>query len=152
MTEHDLLEVVEIEQSSGLSRWGWDAYHNEMRSGHRSLMLVSRMPVVLQSSTGPSIAAYIVARLGADEIHINNIAVRPQYRQQGIGSALLCRILDEGRRLGAGAAFLEVRAGNEAAHALYLSCGFHIVGRRRNYYSSPPEDAIIMSADLRSDA
>lgn len=152
MTEHDLLEVVELEQSSGLSRWGWDAYHTELQSGHRNLMLVARIMNPEREGKQHSIAAYIVARLGADEIHINNVAVRPAYRRRGIGAALLRRILKAGKDLGAAAAFLEVRAGNTAAQALYEACGLRTVGRRRNYYSAPPDDALIMSADLAANA
>jgi [ribosomal protein S18]-alanine N-acetyltransferase len=149
MTEHDLLEVVEIEESSGLSQWGWDAYHAEMQSGNRNLMLVARSTGPREGNS-PSMAAYIVARLGADELHINNMAVRAPFRRRGIGAALLRRILEQGKRLGVGAAFLEVRAGNAAAQALYESCGLRVVGRRPRYYSNPSEDALIMSIDLRS--
>jgi [ribosomal protein S18]-alanine N-acetyltransferase len=152
MTEHDLIEVVEIEQSSGLSRWGWDAYHKEMESGNRNLMLVARLANEAGESNGKVIAGYVVARLGAGELHINNVAVRESYRRCGIASALLARILNEARRDGALVAFLEVRAGNAAAQALYERCGFRIVGRRRNYYPNPPEDALTMSLHLRGNA
>src|ERR1051325_11770641 len=94
MTEHDLLEVVEIEEQSGLSRWGWAAYYAELQSGNRELMLVAR---VTRSSTVEStpIAGYIVARDTAGELHINNVAVRSEYRRRGIGAAMLERVLHE---------------------------------------------------------
>ena len=149
MTEHDLLEVVEIEQSCGLSRWGWDAYHTELQSGHRDLMLVARTKAARSKE---AVAGYIIARLTAGELHINNVAVRPTYRRARIGTALLGRIMEEAERAGAFAAFLEVRAGNSIAQALYERCGFAIVGRRRNYYSEPREDAVIMSVQLRPTA
>ena len=151
MTEHDLLEVVEIEEHSGLSRWGWGAYYAELQGNNRSLMLVARIarPQHYQSN---QIAGYIVARLAAAEMHINNVAVRPEYRSQGIGAALLNHVLDEGRRLKATVAFLEVRAGNSLAQALYKKCGFTSVGRRPGYYSTPPEDALIMCATLKPSA
>ena len=151
MTEHDLLEVVEIEQSCGLSRWGWDAYHTELQSGHRNLMLVARTGKA-KSRESESIAGYIVARLTAGELHINNVAVRLAYRRARIGTALLSRIMEEAERAGAFAAFLEVRVGNSIAQGLYERCGFAVVGRRRNYYSEPREDAVIMSAQLRPKA
>ena len=141
MSEHDLLEVVEIEERSGLSRWGWAAYYAELQGVNRSLMLVARPA----NTATPSVAGYIVAREAAGELHINNVAVREEYRRQGIGCSLLNRILEEGRRLGATTAFLEVRAGNLAARALYESCGFRAVARRANYYSEPSEDAVVMS-------
>ncbi len=151
MTEHDLLEVVEIEEHSGLSRWGWAAYYAELQGSNGGLMLVARVARPLEQVKTDQIAGYIVARLAANELHINNVAVRPEYRQRGIGSALLTRILDQGR-LAATAAFLEVRAGNSLAQALYKKCGFRSVGRRRNYYSAPLEDALIMSAQLKQNA
>lgn len=147
MTEHDLLEVVEIEEHSGLSRWGWGAYYAELQGSNRSLMLVARITRP-QHHQAFLIAGYIVARLATDELHINNVAVRLEYRRQGIGAALLKRVLEEGRRLKATTAFLEVRAGNSLAQALYKKCGFTSIGLRSGYYSTPPEDALIMSARL----
>ena len=147
MSEHDLLEVVEIEEQSGLSRWGWAAYYAELQGANRELMLVARpssLPV-LESST---IVGYIVARETAGELHINNVAVRAQYRRRGIGAALLNKILDEARTRQAKAAFLEVRSANRAAQALYEKSGFRAIARRANYYSDPPEDAVVMSLGL----
>jgi [ribosomal protein S18]-alanine N-acetyltransferase len=148
MTEHDLLEVVEIEEQSGLSRWGWAAYYAEMQGGNRELMLVAKP---LQASVDErSIAGYIVARETAGELHINNVAVRDQYRRRGYGALLLGRVIDEARKKHATAAFLEVRDGNSAAQALYKKCGFRAIAKRPNYYSDPPEDAVVMTLDLRS--
>jgi ribosomal-protein-alanine N-acetyltransferase len=152
MTEHDLLEVVEIEEHSGLSRWGWAAYYAELQSSSRGLMLVARVAWPLERVKTDQIAGYVVARLSANDLHINNVAVRVEYRRRGIGSALLARVLEAGRRLDATAAFLEVRAGNALAQALYEKCGFRLVGRRRNYYSAPMEDALTMSAQLKQNA
>ena len=144
MTEHDLLEVVEIEEQSGLSRWGWAAYYAELQGANRDLMLIAKP--VGGSSTG--IAGYIVARETAGELHINNVAVRSEYRRRGIGAALLNRVVDEARRRKANAAFLEVRSANYAAQALYEKSGFKAIARRANYYSEPQEDAVVMSLVL----
>src|SRR5688572_28769890 len=116
MTEHDLLEVVEIEESSGLSRWGWSAYYAELQGKNSHLMLVARIGSAGRG-LGSKLAGYIVARLGADELHINNVAVREEFRRSGIGRQLLNSILEEGKRSGVKAAFLELRAGNDAALA-----------------------------------
>lgn len=152
MNEHDLLEVVEIEQSSGLSRWGWNAYHAELRSENRNLMWVARFAKAMKPLENESIAGYVVARLAAGELHINNLAVRQSHRQQGIGRALLTRLLEEARYAAPFVAFLEVRAGNKAAQAFYEHCGFQVVGRRRNYYPEPREDALIMRLDINGKA
>jgi len=146
MSEHDLLEVVEIEEQSGLSRWGWAAYYAELQGANRDLMLVAR-PVDATIESGP-IAGYIVARETAGELHINNFAVRSGFRRRGIGTALLDRVLQEARNRRANAAFLEVRSTNLAAQALYERSGFMAIARRANYYSDPIEDAVVMTLNL----
>jgi len=147
MSEHDLLEVVEIEEESGLSRWGWAAYYAELQSGNRDLMLIA-LPTKASIIEHRRIAGYIVARETAGELHINNVAVRQQYRRRGIGRALLSKIVNEARNLRVTTAFLEVRSGNTAAQALYNQCGFKAIARRSNYYSEPKEDAVVMSLDF----
>lgn len=148
MTEHDLLEVVEIEESSGLSRWGWAAYYAELQGSNSHLMLVARIAEAERRPHHSSLAGYIVARIGAAELHINNVAVRGPYRRLGIGRALLERILAEGKRSKIPRAFLELRAGNQAALALYEDCGFRVTARRSKYYSDPLEDALVMIVQL----
>lgn len=148
MSEHDLLEVVEIEEQSGLSRWGWAAYYAELQSANRDLMLVA-VPAKSPIIEHRRIAGYVVARETAGELHINNVAVREQYRRRGIGRALLSRIVNEAHRLNVTTAFLEVRSGNTAAQALYEHCGFKAIARRSKYYSDPSEDAVVMSLVLK---
>ena len=149
MTEHDLLEVVEIEELSGLSPWGWDSYHKELQSPEDVIMLIARtVGVDTNLNEGKGIAGFIVARVVADEMHVNNVAVRTEFRRQGLAAQLLRTVLECGRRAGARLAFLEVRAGNKAAQALYRHCGFEAAGRRRRYYRNPVEDALLMSVSL----
>jgi ribosomal-protein-alanine N-acetyltransferase len=148
MSEHDLLEVVELEENSGLSRWGWAAYYAELQGNNGNLMLVARAARTKQQQRSYSLAGYIVARMGADELHINNVAVREGYRRRRIGETLLDRILKEGKRAGVARAFLELRAGNKAALALYEKCGFRVTARRPKYYSEPVEDALVMIMQL----
>ena len=150
MTEHDLLEVVEIEEQSGLSRWGWAAYYAELQGGNRDLLLVAKPVVAPRGIDAHQIIGYIVARQTAGELHINNVAVRDQYRRRGYGALLLGQVLDEARKKSGTTAFLEVRSGNSAAQALYQKCGFKAIATRPNYYSDPREDAVVMSMDLRS--
>ncbi len=79
-----------------------------------------------------------------DELHINNLAVMPQERRAGIGSALLKFVLDQGATLGARRATLEVRRSNEFARLLYERFGFTVAGVRRAYYTKPVEDALVL--------
>lgn len=150
MTEHDLLEVVEIEMLSGLSPWGWDAYHKELQFERDVIMLVGRTQAAGSNPRAAGIAGFIISRLVAGELHVNNVAVRAEFRRQGIGAQLLSAVIDWGRRQHARMALLEVRAGNIAAQALYSRCGFQTIGRRRRYYSQPVEDALLMSLSLES--
>jgi ribosomal-protein-alanine N-acetyltransferase len=151
MTEHDLLEVVEVEELSGISAWGWDAYYKELQSPEDVIMLVAKTRATeTTQDQAQAIAGFIVSRLVAGELHINNVAVRPESRRRGIAAQLLTAVLREGRRNGARLAFLEVRAGNAAALGLYRRCGFQVTGRRRRYYNQPVEDALLMSLLLET--
>jgi [ribosomal protein S18]-alanine N-acetyltransferase len=147
MTEHHLLEVCQIEELTDLSAWGWDAYHQELNASTESIMLVARVD---PAAYGFELAGFIVARLVAGEMHVNNVAVRTQFRRSGLGAVLLETTLFEARKRGATVAHLEVRAGNQAAQALYQRSGFEVVGRRRKYYRNPVEDALLMSLWLES--
>ncbi|HEX7957267.1 MAG TPA: ribosomal protein S18-alanine N-acetyltransferase [Pyrinomonadaceae bacterium] len=146
MCEHDLVEVVEIEETTGLSQWGWEAYRAELEKPE-AVMLVARRktPDLL---TGRRLSGYIAARINADEVHVNNIGVWPEARRRGVGGALLGAALEVAARCGANEAVLEVRAGNLPALAMYERFGFKVVGERRNYYREPVEDAKIMTRRL----
>jgi ribosomal-protein-alanine N-acetyltransferase len=150
MVEHDLLEVVEIEESTGLSPWGWDGYRTEL-DRPESIMIVARLPRA-DRATGRLIIGFVAARADGEEMHINNIGVRESARRTGVGSALLTEALGLGHVAGARRVILEVRASNLAAQALYGRHGFAAAGRRRNYYRSPTEDALVMSAEIRPQA
>ena len=145
MTEHDLLEVCQIEGLSDLSAWGWDAYHKELEVAPETVMLVARLNPPID---GIEIAGFIVARIISDELHVNNVAVRPEYQRLHLGLELLQRTLVQAKQRGATVAHLEVRANNQAAQGLYRRCGFREVGRRKRYYRNPTSDALLMSLSL----
>lgn len=148
MIEHDLLEVVEIEETSGLSLWGWEGYQGELGQPN-AVMLVARIDVATAMlNASRYLCGFIAARVTADELHINNIGVREAWRRCGLGSALLRAALSRAMQIHAQTAVLEVRATNLAAQALYRRHGFRIEGRRRHYYREPPEDALVMRAVL----
>jgi ribosomal-protein-alanine N-acetyltransferase len=90
------------------------------------------------------LAAYLTAALVAGELEIFNIAVRPEYRRQGLARRLLRRLLQLARETGMTDAYLEVRASNVAARALYAGFGFTCAGRRAAYYPDNREDALVM--------
>ncbi len=83
----------------------------------------------------------------ADEAHLASIAVREEYRRQGIGELLFISIMDLATELDANIITLEVRASNTAALSLYSKYGFIQVGLRRGYYTDDREDAVLMTAE-----
>lgn len=83
-----------------------------------------------------------------DEGYISNVAVSPDARRRGIGDALVSGILERAKKLQLSFVTLEVRESNQGAIALYRKHGFMAVGRRKNYYEQPREDAILMTIYL----
>jgi [ribosomal protein S18]-alanine N-acetyltransferase len=79
-----------------------------------------------------------------EEAHITLLAVEPAMQGQGFGQVLLWGLLRQARQVGLERATLEVRASNHVALALYAKFGFNKAGKRRNYYSHPTEDGIIL--------
>ena len=79
-----------------------------------------------------------------DNAEIISLAVSPEKRRMGYGRDLVYGVIENAKSNGCKEVFLEVRKSNEAAIALYTSIGFHQVGERKNLYSKPVEDGIIM--------
>lgn len=135
--ERDLDGVLEVEGESFTNPWTRDMYAWELQN-----RAVCHIYVVRTAEC--RVAGFCAFWLVFDEIHINNFALRPQYRSHGYGTALMQHVLDEARRLGARRATLEVRAGNAGARRLYERFGFYVAGTRRSYYANPVEDALIL--------
>ena len=112
-----------------------------------------------QQLENTKIATYIVAELEgrvvgyigfwafSNECQINNVAVSPALQGQHIGTLLLETAIDATRAVGIRYWTLEVRAGNEPAKALYRKHGYEETGLRRNYYTAPREDALLMTKE-----
>ncbi len=100
---------------------------------------------------GEEIAGYAGMLFAADLGNICNIAVFPEYRRHGIGRRLVSALINSAEELGISELTLEVRESNEPAKALYASFGFEEMGKRKNFYTSPNEDAIVMNLRLRNE-
>jgi len=96
-------------------------------------------------------AGYISGFTVTPESEIARVAVRKEYRRRGIAKSLLDRFILLVRERGSGVCFLDVRAGNAPAIALYRSYGFVPVGVRRGFYSRPTEDGIVMKLDIKDE-
>lgn len=111
--------------------------------------LMSQLPddrhIFIAAADGDEVLGYVGMMYVVDEGYISNVAVAPEHRRHGIADALILDLLRRCTALGLSFVTLEVRAGNAPAIALYEKHGFSPVGRRKNYYDFPKEDAILMT-------
>lgn len=139
MDRGHIKEIAQIERQCFSMPWSESALEEELFNPQASF-------IVAQRADG-AVLGYAGLHVAADEGYIDNIAVRSDYRRQGIADDLL----DVFVRFGAvNLAFLtlEVRPSNQAAIDLYFKHGFAQVGRRKDYYENPREDAIIMTLEF----
>ena len=137
VTERELVEIVELEKTSFSDPWSLASFLSVLREP-------AAFFAAARDGLDAQLAGSVVAGFVVDEGEIANLAVRAPTRRRGIGAALLDAALDEGRRRGTTAIYLEVRDSNVAGKALYASRNFAEVGRRRRYYRNPVEDAIVL--------
>ncbi len=99
---------------------------------------------------GSSLIGYVVQTHAADECHLLNLCVAPDWQRRGLGSLLLDHSVRLARRHGCDSIFLEVRPSNPAGFGLYEKRGFEVVGERPDYYTADRgrENAIVMQLDL----
>lgn len=101
--------------------------------------------LVAEDSVSGRVLGYAGLMVVADEGYITNVAVFPEYRRQGIAAQILQVFLQFAAANHLAFLTLEVRPSNAAAIALYQGFGFEEVGRRKNYYDLPKEDALILT-------
>ena len=101
--------------------------------------------LVAQDSITQQVMGYAGLLVMADEGYITNVAVFPEFRRQGVAAKLIAVFENFARGNKLAFLTLEVRPSNTAAIALYKGFGFEEVGRRKNYYDLPNEDALILT-------
>ncbi len=140
MNGDHLDEVAELERVCFPDPWSRNMLKEELENDLAAFL-------VALDGQG-AVAGYAGLQVVLDEGNILNIAVRPDCRRRGVPGQLLQVFLNFARGNRLAFLTLEVRASNYAAIALYGSRGFRGVGRRKNYYEHPREDAVIMTLDL----
>ncbi len=142
MEEGDIPFVYEIEKLSFPNPWHESTFRGEIQNRHISF------PYVIVHSQEKKVIGYIIFWQVKDEVQINNIAIHPDFRRKGLGEAVMRKVLELVRRENAQFVFLEVRPSNAAAFSLYKKLGFKVLGIRKDYYSRPREDALVLGLRL----
>ncbi len=142
--------------SATAGHWTEEQYRQACEPGStQRLVLVLDELAMDESSTptlrpeaAPDILGILVAQHIAPEWELENIVVGASARRKGFGKRLLQHLLTAALETNSTAVFLEVRESNAAARTLYEEAGFVQTGRRKSYYTNPPEDAILYRRTL----
>lgn len=138
MAERHLAALAEIEKACFHAPWSEAMLREELDKG-----------IFLVAEQDGQAVGYIGCQTVLDEGYITNVAVSPDCRRQGIGRALIAELGSCARAKELSFVTLEVRASNASALALYEGAGFGRVGVRKNFYSAPSEDAVLMTRFLK---
>lgn len=145
MTEADIDAVLVLEQAAYEVPWTAGIFADCLRVGY-SCWVACRADQADQPIVG-----YALLSVAADEAHILNLCVSPDYQGHGLGSRLLKRLIDLARWHHAHRIILEVRQSNAHAAGMYERAGFQLVGKRKGYYQTADggrEDAVVMILEL----
>ncbi len=138
MEERHLAALAEIEKACFHAPWSAAMLREELGKG-----------IFLVAEQDGAAAGYVGCQTVLDEGYITNVAVSPDCRRQGIGRALVAALKARAAQAGLAFVTLEARASNAPAIALYEGAGFRRVGVRRNFYTAPTEDAVLMTLYLK---
>ena len=139
MTVQDVDRVYEIELKSFHTPWTREDFHREMTENACARYVVAEMD--------GQVVGYAGAWCVLEEGHITNIAVHPDFRGQGAGSAVTQALMEYCANLGVNYMTLEVRKGNTIAWKMYEKLGFIRLGVRKKYYEDNGEDAYLYVCD-----
>ncbi|MBD3161324.1 MAG: ribosomal-protein-alanine N-acetyltransferase [Candidatus Eisenbacteria bacterium] len=140
MTAGDVAEVAALERLCFEDPWSPASFAAEVKPSHFGWPRILRV--------GGRLAGYLIAWFVEDEAHLANIAVAPWARGRGYAQRMLDHLRREAYLRGCRIIALEVRSSNRVAVRLYEKNGFLSCGTRRDYYSRPREDALMMVLPL----
>ena len=131
--------IAALEAECFADPWSEDAVKEAIRFG----------TVFFAALEDGNVLGYVGVKPVLDEGYISNVAVTEKMRRRGIGKALMASVDSFAAESGLSFVSLEVRESNSAAAALYFECGYEIVGKRKNFYVHPVEDALIMIKNFK---
>ena len=135
MNASHVAQVAELEKICFSDPWSENSVASELQN---------KLALWLVSVEEDRVSGYIGSQTVMGETDMMNVAVHPDFRRQGIAEALVLALVAELQNIASKCLTLEVRASNEPARQLYEKLGFSQIGRRRNYYRNPKEDALIL--------
>lgn len=135
MTSAHVAQIAELEKRCFNDPWSENSIASELNN---------RLSCWLVALEGDVVIGYVGSQTVLGETDMMNIAVHPDYRNQGVAKNLIQTLMDTLSGQGSHSLMLEVRQSNEPAKNLYASLGFETVGIRKNYYRNPKEDALIL--------
>ena len=135
MNEGHVKAVAELEKICFSDPWSENSVASELKN---------KLALWLVAEDEGKVAGYIGSQTCGDESDVMNVAVHPDFRRRGIAEALVSALVEELKAIESRCLTLEVRASNAPAISLYEKLGFGEIGRRKNYYRNPREDALIM--------
>lgn len=141
MESADLPRVMEVERLAYTMPWTEATFRGLLRRRDADLFVAEMDGLI---------AGYAVFWAVLDQGELGNVASAPEFRRRGVARALIDAVLARAAERGVREVFLEVRISNAGARRLYESYGFKEVGRRRNYYTEPMEDALVMKREVES--
>ena len=135
MNADHVAQIAQLEKLCFSDPWSENSIRTELNN------VLAHWLVAME---GERVAGYIGSQTVMDETDMMNVAVHPDFRRKGIAEALVDRLVADIKAVGSHCLTLEVRASNAIAIALYEKLGFSQIGRRKNYYRNPREDALIL--------
>ena len=135
MNASHVAQIAELEKLCFSDPWSANSITSE---------LDNKLAFWLVAMEEDQVAGYIGSQTVMDETDMMNVAVHPDYRRKGIAEALINDLVENLKKMGSRCLTLEVRASNVPAITLYEKLGFTEIGRRKNYYRNPREEALIL--------
>lgn len=142
MVASDIGAVVAIEKASYSVPWSETTFRGLLRRRDAELVV---------AANGETVIGFAVLWCVLDQAELGNVAVSRQWRGRGVGELLVVEMVRRAARRSVSEIFLEVRPSNTVARRLYERLGFSMVGRRRNYYQEPVEDALVLRRPVALD-
>ena len=136
MAIEDLKQVCAIENATFSMPWSYQSFLDSLNKKNNIYLVAEENNIILGYC-----GVWVIEKEG----QINNIAVKEEYRNQGVGNQILQFLLKEGKNEEIEQFTLEVRKSNVNAISLYKKLGFLNLGIRPNFYEKPREDAVIMT-------